>query len=156
MNSASSILPLPMNIYEFVTNLDSRIYHLNEIVADEYIGEIENKLYFILKGKVEVRRSMEGGIELKTEYLNMGDFFGFASSPSHIKIQSIYKSIDVNTKVGFLDHKEIIHIGKVNPLFFFTLLKSSIERLNKLEREITHLSESIDSLCGQTSRENTI
>ncbi|NCN08322.1 MAG: cyclic nucleotide-binding domain-containing protein [Leptospira sp.] len=135
-----------MNIYEFVTNLDSRIYHLNEVIADEYIGDIEDKLYFILKGRVEVKRTMEPDIELKTEFLNTGDIFGFAVSPSKLKVQSVYKSIDVNTKVGYLDNKAIIHIGKTNPLFFFSLLKSSIDKLLKIEKEISLLSENISSL----------
>jgi hypothetical protein len=132
-----------MKILDYVTNLDSHLYYQNEIIVNNHIGDIENTLYFIVKGKVEVTRIMEPNIPLKTLYLKEGDFFGFYKNPPNYKILAEYKSLEANTKIGKLDTKTIIHIGKSNPLFFFTLLKNSIEKMLVIEKEISSISESI-------------
>lgn len=132
-----------MNILDFVTNLDTRLYHQNDIIDSDHFDGLENTLYFVVKGRVEVTRTFETNILLKNYYLNEGDFYGFSKNPPNYKITAKYKSIEPNTKIGMLDTKTIIHIGKGNPLFFFSLLKSSIEKMLAVEKEITSISESI-------------
>ncbi|WCL50331.1 hypothetical protein [Leptospira sp. GIMC2001] len=137
-----------MDIFQFVTNLDSNMYHQGDLIAGDQIGDLENTLYFVLKGKVEVQRILEPDTPLRTYYLDSGDFFGFAKPPRDSRLREQYSAIDVNTKIGYLDHKKIIHIGKSNPLFFFSLLKHSIEKMLKVETEISNISQSIQRKSG--------
>lgn len=132
-----------MDIFQFVTNLDSYMYHQGDIIAEEQLGDLEHQLFFVIKGKVEVQRIFDEDQALRTYYLVPGDFFGFAVKSRESRIREEYKAIEVNTKIAFLNSKQIERVGKANPLFFFSLLKHSIEELVALEKEIQVMDERI-------------
>lgn len=132
-----------MDIFKYVTNLDSYMYHQGDMIATEELGDLEHQLFFVLKGKVEVQRILDEDEPLRTTYLQPGDFFGFALRAKDSRIHEEYKAIEVNTKIGFLNTKQIERVGKANPLFFFSLLKSSIEKLIEVENEIKAMADRI-------------
>lgn len=132
-----------MDIFQFVTNLDSYMFQQGDEIAQEQWGDLEHTLYFVLKGKVEVQRILDQDTPLRTTYLVPGDFFGFALRSSNSRIHEEYKAIEVNTKIGYLNIKQIERVGKTNPQFFFSLLKNGIEKLVNVEKEIREMSNRI-------------
>jgi CRP-like cAMP-binding protein len=136
---------MKMNILEYVTNLDSSIYHQGDMIAGDEFGNLENRLYFVLKGKVEVQRILDSDHSLRTYFLLPGGFFGFAPLSREARIREQYLSLEVNTKIGFLESKQIERIGKASPQFFFALLKHSIEKLIEVEEEIKETTNRIQS-----------
>ncbi|MCC5815755.1 MAG: Crp/Fnr family transcriptional regulator [Leptospira sp.] len=150
-----------MDIFQFVTNLDSYMYHQGDMIAEEQLGDLEHQLFFVIKGKVEVQRILDDDQALRTSYLVPGDFFGFALNSRESRIREEYKAIEVNTKIAFLNSKQIERVGRANPLFFFSLLKHSIEELLALEKEIEKISDRIiekrDGLqSGETQESNEV
>jgi CRP-like cAMP-binding protein len=148
-----------MDIFQFVTNLDSYMYHQGDKIAEDQLGDLEHQLFFVIKGKVEVQRILDDNQPLRTTYLVPGDFFGFALKLKESRIHEEYKAIEVNTKIAYLNSKQIERVGRANPLFFFSLLKHSIEGLLALEKEIQLISDRIIGkrdglLTGEPSEPN--
>jgi CRP-like cAMP-binding protein len=125
---------MSLNIFEYVNNLAVEIHTQGDIIFREG-DESNGRMYFVAEGELSVLQNVNGRtIELNR--LQAGSFFGEMAIITHGRRMATVRVESKKAKLGYLDEQIFMKIGKINPLFLYSLLKLVINRLAMIEEQI--------------------
>jgi len=125
---------MSLNIFEYVNNLAVEI-HMERDTVFKQNDPSNGRMYFIAEGEISIQRDVDGEVH-ELAKLHAGSFFGEMAIINKSPRSATAMVTSKKAKLGYLDEEIFLKIGKLNPIFLYSLLKLVITRLKSVEDTI--------------------
>ena len=137
---------MSINIYDFVQNIETRIFKAGDIVFKEK-DNANYSMYFLLTGELHVYKNYTEDPTLIHKLVE-GDFFGELGLIANQTRTATVLVASRTAKVGILQKNVFLKLARINPLFVFKFLKMTIEKLVNTEKTYIKLVNELNEKNG--------